>query len=200
MALLAILLLCSGAPLLAQDDDMGDNEAIILAAGPAPGNPPPQGGAGEPYGPPEPFAPLDLSKEQITKMHDLWLRHFADSHDLRYDLMQKRLEIERLFTDPKADPAALMAKEKELALVRERLMEERARTIIGWRSLLTPEQIGKLDLMTMTHHRMLNAMSFEMGRQMMGFGMGPEGMGPEGGGGMGPMGPPAGGGMTGGAK
>lgn len=179
IALLAILLLFARAPLFAQDVDVGDEEMILLASAPAPGGPPPQAGPGGPppgptgygaeYGP-HPFAlfasPLDLSKEQIAKMRDLWLRHFADTHNLRYDLMQKRLEMERLFTDPKADAAALMAKEKELALVRQQLMEQKARTIIEWRGLLTPEQIGKLDLMTMAHHRMMGDMAFEMGRQM----------------------------------
>jgi len=201
MALLAILLLFSLTPLFAQDVDMVDDEGMmLLTIGPAPGDSPPQGSAGAEYGS-HPFAlfasPLDLSKEQIAKMRALWHRHFTDIHNLRYDLMEKRLEMERLFTDPKTDAKALMAKEKELASIREQLTEQRARTIIEWRSLLTPEQIVKLDLMTMAHHRMVRDLSFEMGRDMMADRMGYGPMGPEGGPGMGPETGP---GMGAGAK
>ena len=194
VALAVLLVLFSRTPLFAQSP-----------AGPPLDDPIAQGGAGpeglwagphaygEEYGW-HPFAysgpPLDLSKEQITKMRDLWRRHFAATHDLRYDLMEKRVEMERLFTDPKADAAALMAKEKEIAMDRQQLMEQRVKTIIEWRSLLTPEQIQRLDRLNMAHHRMMGDMSFEMGRAMrygmepgMGYGMGPgmmeePGMGP----------------------
>lgn len=90
---------------------------------------------------------LDLSKEQKDKMRDIWDRYRADTRNLKYDLMERRVEMRRLFTDPKADQASLLAKEKELAGLRQRLMERRAQATLEWRSILTPEQIEKLDRM-----------------------------------------------------
>jgi Spy/CpxP family protein refolding chaperone len=61
--------------------------------------------------------------------------------------MEKRVEMRKLFTDPKADQATLLSKEKELSALREKLMERRAQAMLEWRSILTPEQIQKLDMM-----------------------------------------------------
>jgi Spy/CpxP family protein refolding chaperone len=57
------------------------------------------------------------------------------------------MEMRKLYTDPKADQAALMAKEKELAGLRDKLMERRFQAGLEFRSILTPEQIQKLDRM-----------------------------------------------------
>jgi len=61
--------------------------------------------------------------------------------------MEKRVEMRKLFTDPKADQATLLSKERELSAMRQKLMERRAQAILEWRSILTPEQIQKLDMM-----------------------------------------------------
>ena len=90
---------------------------------------------------------LDLSKEQRDRIRDVWGRYQADTHDLKYDLMGRRLEMRKLFTDPKADQAALVAKEKELSGLSQKLMERRTQAMLEWRSVLTPEQIRKLDRM-----------------------------------------------------
>ena len=55
--------------------------------------------------------------------------------------------MRKLFTDPKADQAALLAKERELAALRQKLTEIRVQASLEWRSILTPEQIQKLDRM-----------------------------------------------------
>jgi len=67
---------------------------------------------------------------------------------MKYDLMVRRMEMKKLFTDPKADQAALVAKEKELSGVREKLMEKRFQAGLEVRSILTAEQIQKLDRMS----------------------------------------------------
>jgi Spy/CpxP family protein refolding chaperone len=90
---------------------------------------------------------LNLSKEQTDKMRDVWSRYEADTRNLRYDLMARRVEMQRLFTDPKADQASLLAKEKEMAGLRQKLTERRIQATLEWRSLLTPEQMQKLDRM-----------------------------------------------------
>ncbi len=92
---------------------------------------------------------LNLSKEQKEKMSDLENRHFMETRDLRYDLARKRLEMGHLFTDPKTGDEALLAKQRELNALRERLFDKRAQTEIQWRKILTPEQIRKLDRVPM---------------------------------------------------
>ncbi len=77
----------------------------------------------------------------------MWSRFHTDVHDLRYTLMEKRVEMRKLFTDPKTDQATLLSKEKELGGLRQKLMERRAQAMLEWRSILTPEQIQKLDMM-----------------------------------------------------
>ena len=94
---------------------------------------------------------LDLSQEQRERMRDVWGRFRTDVHDLRYTLMEKRLEMRKLFTDPKTDQAALLSKGKELSGLRQKLDERRTQAMLEWRSILTPEQIQKLDLMPGRH-------------------------------------------------
>ncbi len=189
LACLAILLLFFAVPLFAQGIDVTDEEMIVMSTSPNPDDDPPAAmGAGQ--GQPPAAGPerhwdmhhpgemhhefkagfghyLKLSQEQKTKMRELWLRHFAETHNLRYDLMQKRLEMARLFTDPKTDSATLLAKHKELSAVQQQLMDKRAQAVIEWRGLLTPEQIQKLDLMIMAHYGMGRPMG-HMGHEMGG--------------------------------
>ncbi len=93
------------------------------------------------------FAKLDLSKEQKERAREVWSRFRTDVHDLRYTLMEKRVEMRKLFTDPKADQATLLSKEKELSGLRQKLAERKAQAMLEWRSILTPDQIQKLDMM-----------------------------------------------------
>lgn len=125
---------------------------VVLAAPPDPGPAGPGSTAGYrgPAGQHHRFASyLNLSQEQRDKMRDLRNRYWTDTHDLRYEILQKRLEVEKLFTDPKADDATLLAKQKELNALRLTLMDKKAQMKIEWRKILTPEQIQKLDKMSM---------------------------------------------------
>ena len=88
---------------------------------------------------------LNLSKEQKEKMRQIRNSFFADTHDLRYDIREKRVEMHKLFTDPKATDATLLAKQKELQTMVVKLMDRKAQMKVEWRRVLTPEQIGKLD-------------------------------------------------------
>jgi Spy/CpxP family protein refolding chaperone len=90
---------------------------------------------------------LDLSKEQQEKVRDVWNRYKTDTRNVRYDLEGRRVEMRKLFTDPKSDQASLLAKEKEIAGLRQKLMERRAQATLEWRGILTPDQIQKLDRM-----------------------------------------------------
>jgi hypothetical protein len=78
-------------------------------------------------------------------MKELMGRFRADTHDLKYDLRIKKIEVKKLFTDPKTDDATLLAKEKELNKLRLQLMDKKAEMKVEWRKILTPAQIGLLD-------------------------------------------------------
>jgi len=95
---------------------------------------------------------LGLSKDQVGKMHEVWTRYFLETRDMRYDLIQKRLEMHKLFTDPKVNAATLLAKEKEISTLREKLFMKRAQMLVDERAIMTLEQIWKLDFMPRSLH------------------------------------------------
>ena len=95
---------------------------------------------------------LNLSDEQLAKMKDLRNRFRDETRDLRYSLAIKRLEMRKLFTDPKTDDATLLAKQREISKLRQQLSDKRAQMKIEWRKILTPDQIAKLDRMPHKHH------------------------------------------------
>ena len=95
---------------------------------------------------------LGLSDEQLAKMKELRSNFRNDTRDLRYNLAIKRLEIRKLFTDPKTDDATLLAKQKEISKLRRQLSDKKAVNKIAWRKILTPEQIVKLDKMPDKRH------------------------------------------------
>ncbi len=106
---------------------------------------------------------LGLSKEQIDKMQALRDRIFNETRDLRYEMAEKRLEMRKLFTDPKISDATLTAKQKEMSALRQKLQDKMAQMMIEGRKILTPEQLQKLDR---------GGMGGAMGFGGMGFGMG----------------------------
>ena len=95
---------------------------------------------------------LNLSDEQLARMKELRNRFRDETRDLRYNLAIKRLEMRKLFTDPKTDDATLLAKQREIGKLRQQLWDKRAQKKIEWRKILTPEQIAKLDRMPHRWH------------------------------------------------
>jgi zinc resistance-associated protein len=177
----ALILLIAVTPVFAQEADLDDEDAILMVADLSAQDPPPaaqgqtrasasahQGmmdGRGRWEGH-RTF--LNLTQDQIAKMRDLHTRYYGETRNLRYDLMQRRLEMRRLFLDPKADSASILVKQKELSAARQRLADAMARMMVEWRAVLTPEQIQRLDMAALAHGR--------MGGMMMGGGMGHRGM------------------------
>ena len=150
-------------------------------SGPGFGGP---GSSGGPWGPgqrmgtfgpafgegPGPGQRLNLTKEQIDTMREMRDRYFQETRDMRYELAQTKLEMRKLFTDPKVDDATLLAKQKEVSSLRQKFTDKMAQMMIEGRKILTPEQIKKLDQMPMGGFGM-GGMGFDMmGRGMM---MGP---------------------------
>ena len=95
---------------------------------------------------------LGLTDQQLAKMKELKNRFHADTRNLRYNLKIKRVEMRKLFTDPKTDDETLLAKQKEISELRQQLSEKKAQMKIEWRKILTAEQIAKLDRMPHRHH------------------------------------------------
>jgi Spy/CpxP family protein refolding chaperone len=78
-------------------------------------------------------------------MKEIMGRFRADTHDLKYDIRIKELEVRSLFTEPKTDDATLLVKEKELNNLKLKFMDRKAEMKVEWRKVLTPEQIRMLD-------------------------------------------------------
>ena len=95
---------------------------------------------------------LGLSDQQLAKMKELRNSFRNDTRDLKYNLAIKRLEMRKLFTDPKTDDATLITKHKEISKLRQQLSDKKAGMKIEWRKILTPEQIAKLDRIPHRHH------------------------------------------------
>jgi len=167
---------------------------LVFAQGPGsgPGGPPVAGGPGGFRGPgsmmggpsgPEGLEPgygrgfrggfgsgayLGLSTEQVDKIRGLRDRFYNETRDLRYEMAQKQLEMRKLFMDPKTDDAKLLAKQKEMSGLRQKLQDKMAQMMIEGRKILTPEQLQKLDRTGMG----LGGMGFGMmDGPMMGHGM-----------------------------
>jgi Spy/CpxP family protein refolding chaperone len=124
---------------------------VVFAAPPDPGKSGPQGF--QKHHGFHQFGPrLNLTQEQREKMKDLRKAFWADTHDLRYDIKMKKVEVQKLFTDPKTDDATLLEKEKELNALKHQLMDKKAEMKVEWRKILNPEQIQMLDRIHRHHH------------------------------------------------
>jgi len=88
---------------------------------------------------------LNLSPEQTAKMATVRDKADKEARELEYKLAHKRLEMRELFSDPRAKEAALIEKHKELSAIDGKLNAVRAQMAIRMRSILTAEQIAKLD-------------------------------------------------------
>jgi Spy/CpxP family protein refolding chaperone len=101
-------------------------------------------GMGEGYHGKRLAAELNLSKEQQAKMTDLRKKFRDETKDLRNELLQKRAEMGKLYSDPKTDEGAIVAKQKEMDMVRQKLHDRMIQMKLEVRRMLTPEQLKKI--------------------------------------------------------
>jgi Spy/CpxP family protein refolding chaperone len=116
-----------------------------------------------------------LTPEQQTKFQELRRKFREDNAKLFGAIVTKKLELQSLWTDPKADSKAILDKEKELRDLQNQIKDKAVQMRLEARKFLTPEQIQNWKP------------GWEKGRGHMkggGYGMGRGGMGP--GHGMGP--------------
>jgi Spy/CpxP family protein refolding chaperone len=128
-----------------------------------------------------------LTPEQKTKFQELRRKFKEENAKLIGAIVTKRLELQSLWTDPKADSKAILDKEKELRDLQNQMRDKAVQMRLEARKFLTPEQIqnwkpgwgmGRGHMMGGRGHMMGGGYEMgpgEMGPGGMGFG---HGMGP----------------------
>ncbi len=86
---------------------------------------------------------FDLSKDQQDKMWQLREKFNSDTSALRYEMFQKRRELRDLYADPKATDAAILAKDKEVNTLKQKMHDKMVRFKLDQRKIFTSEQLQK---------------------------------------------------------
>ena len=148
--------------------------AYAFAQGPGPGHRP---GWGQ-----EKWS--SLTPEQQTKFQELRQKFNDETAQLRGTMLTKRLELQSLWRNPKADSKAILEKEKEFRSLQNQMKDKAVQLKLEARAILTPEQLSQFG------PGMGMGRGFGGGHMMGGrHGMGRGGMGPGHGMGRGGMGP-----------
>jgi len=82
-----------------------------------------------------------LTPEQKTKAQELHRKFNEETAQLRGSILTKRLELQSLWTNPKADSKAIMDKEKEVRDLQSQMKDRMIQSKLEFRKILTPEQI-----------------------------------------------------------
>lgn len=115
----------------------------------------------------------NLTSDQKAKFDELRRKFRTENAQLLGALFTKRIELQSLWTDPKADANAILEKEKELMALQNQLREKAVQYRLEARKSLTPEQITELGA------RWLKDQQWGRGRRMgprHGMEFGPRGM------------------------
>lgn len=109
-------------------------------------------GMGMHYGPypgaarsagPGPWVALNLTPEQGQKMKDLRNSFFKESIPLRNEMMSKRFELRALWMQANPDEEKILAKQREINVLRTEIEEKATKNRLEMRKILTPEQQDK---------------------------------------------------------
>ncbi len=82
-----------------------------------------------------------LTPEQQAKFQELRQKFNEETAQLRGSLLTKKLELQSLWSNPKADSKAILEKEKELRSLQDQLRDKAIQLKLEARKFLTPEQI-----------------------------------------------------------
>jgi hypothetical protein len=93
------------------------------------------------YGYGDPYS--NLTSEQREKLQAQEEKFYQDTAQLRKELYQKRLELQGLWIDPKADPEKIKAKQREVFELQSRIQEKALEHKLATRELLPEEGIGQ---------------------------------------------------------
>ena len=111
---------------------------VAYAYAQGPGSGPGHRGMHESWGPAKDYP---LTPEQKAKFQELRRKFREDNAKLIGAMVTKKLELQSLWTDPKAEPKAILEKEKELRDLQNQLKDKGVQMRLEARKLLTPEQI-----------------------------------------------------------
>ncbi len=144
LTILAVTFLASAGLALAQ----GWGRGAGVGYGPGMGFGPGMGICAAPYGPgyfPGTWAAnLNLSTEQIQKIQNLREAYWKDIAPLQKELFSKRLELRSLWLQTDPDQDKILAKQKEINALTEKIQEKATKHRLEIRQILTPEQRAKL--------------------------------------------------------
>jgi zinc resistance-associated protein len=87
-----------------------------------------------------------LTPEQQTKLEELHQKFREENAKLIGAMVTKRLELQSLWTDSKADSKAILDKEKEMRELQNQLRDKGIQMKLEARKFLTPEQIANFGL------------------------------------------------------
>ena len=96
---------------------------------------------------PDQWNKLNLTPEQKVKFRELRRKFIGENAQLIGGLVAKRLELRSLWSDPKAGSQAILAKEREVRDLQNRMRDKIIQYKLEARNFLTPEQIEKLGMM-----------------------------------------------------
>jgi Spy/CpxP family protein refolding chaperone len=111
-------------------------------SGPGPGAGPRWGG-GSGWGPSEQDKALNLTPEQKTKLNELRTKFKDENAQLIGTLVTKKIELQSLWSNPKAEDKAIQDKAKEVRDLQNQMREKAVQMRLEARKILTPEQISK---------------------------------------------------------
>ena len=87
---------------------------------------------------------LNLTPEQKTKLTELKEKQWKETVSLRNEMQTKRLELRTLWTAPTPDKDKILAKQKEINDLRDRLQAKATDFRLEARRILTPEQAAQV--------------------------------------------------------
>jgi Spy/CpxP family protein refolding chaperone len=111
---------------------------VTFAYAQGPGMGPGHKGMHESWGPGKNYP---LTPEQQTKFQELRRKFREENAKLIGAMVTKKLELQSLWTDPKADSKAILDKERELRDLQNQLKDKAVQMRLEARKFLTPEQI-----------------------------------------------------------
>jgi Spy/CpxP family protein refolding chaperone len=104
-----------------------------------------KGMMGPPHHPMQDWArQLNLTDEQITRLHELRESYLRDTLAWRNELLIKRFDLRDLLHNPQAEANPVLAKQREVSALESKIQERAVLYQLEMRKVLTPDQIKLL--------------------------------------------------------
>jgi Spy/CpxP family protein refolding chaperone len=87
---------------------------------------------------------LNLSGDQIAALQNLRQGFLHDTLPWRNDLVVKRMDLQDLLRQPKADPEQVLSRQREVSALESKIQERMIVYQLEIRKVLTPEQVRLL--------------------------------------------------------